>query len=164
VEHPAPCKVAHHVHDGSQNALDDQQVTFTVVTETFTSSLVIGSKTSESQGQQPPPEISSMHSSSRPRDRVSGAEQQPVHLQPQIAGHTTETASATMPKLKQPSADASMDTKMTFLHYQLDQIGTEKDILDGLQLLGNGPLQRLQGGGILLQHASRPSDTKMPVS
>jgi hypothetical protein len=137
---PAPCKMSHRVHVGSQDALDHQHVPFAGVSVTSISSLVIGSKTSESLGPQPLPEIVSMPSSSR--DRFSVSEQQPVHLQPHIAGHDTETASVTMPMLKEPAADATMDTKMTFLHYQLDQIGTKKDILDGLQLLG----QRYQGG------------------
>lgn len=35
---------------------------------------------------------------------------------------------------------------MEYLHYQLDCIGTDREVLRGLKLLGAGRLERLQGG------------------
>jgi hypothetical protein len=32
------------------------------------------------------------------------------------------------------------------IHYQLDLVGTRREVLDGLLLLGNGPRERQQGG------------------
>jgi hypothetical protein len=45
-----------------------------------------------------------------------------------------------------PSAHASVEERIDFLNQQLDSIGMEKAILNGLHLLGNGRNQRLQGG------------------
>jgi hypothetical protein len=181
VEGPGPGEFIYHVHNSSQNPLNNEQATLAGAhlpsslhigssgtqsgrskTVTSTRSLVSGSKTSELQGQQPQPESVSVPSSSM--DQFYASEQQPAHLQRHIAAHTTETASVTLPNLTESAADASMDAKMTFLHYQLDQIGPEQDMLDGLQLLGNGPLQRLQGGGILRNNALGSSESKLPAT
>lgn len=48
--------------------------------------------------------------------------------------------------LPPPAGNATVDEKMDFLHQQLDGIGTEMIILNGLVLLGHGDNERLQGG------------------
>lgn len=45
-----------------------------------------------------------------------------------------------------PGPGASVDEKMAFLQHQLDTIGRERKILNGLLLLGGGRFERLQGG------------------
>ena len=50
------------------------------------------------------------------------------------------------PLMPPPGAKASVDDWIDFLHQQLNIIGTERPILDGLFLLGAGGNQRLQGG------------------
>jgi hypothetical protein len=45
-----------------------------------------------------------------------------------------------------PSAQASVEERIEFLNQQLDSIGMEKPVLNGLQLLGSGRNQRLLGG------------------
>jgi hypothetical protein len=45
-----------------------------------------------------------------------------------------------------PAADAPAEERMEFLQQQLDSIGMERAILNGLQLLGSGVKERLQGG------------------
>jgi hypothetical protein len=45
-----------------------------------------------------------------------------------------------------PSKDAEPSTIIDFVHNQLDRIGTEVEVLDGLRLLGGGLTQRMQGG------------------
>ena len=50
-----------------------------------------------------------------------------------------------------PPPDADIDTRMEYLHYQLDCIGTDQEVLRGLKLLGAGRLERLQGGVLLLE-------------
>ena len=48
--------------------------------------------------------------------------------------------------LSPPAQNSPIDQKMDFLQQQLDSIGTETPILDGLVLLGKGDNDRLQGG------------------
>jgi hypothetical protein len=45
-----------------------------------------------------------------------------------------------------PPQGAHMDTKMQFLHYQLDRIGQKTEVLNGLLLLGSGAQERFEGG------------------
>ena len=45
-----------------------------------------------------------------------------------------------------PPENAPIADKMGFLHRQLDEIGVDRTILNGLALLGGGGHQRLQGG------------------
>jgi hypothetical protein len=45
-----------------------------------------------------------------------------------------------------PAKDADPSTVIDFVHNQLDRIGTEVEVLDGLKLLGGGLNQRMQGG------------------
>jgi hypothetical protein len=45
-----------------------------------------------------------------------------------------------------PPQGANMDTKMQFLHYQLDRIGQKAEVLNGLLLLGSGAQERFEGG------------------
>ena len=49
-------------------------------------------------------------------------------------------------RVPKPPPDADIDTRMEYLHYQLDCIGTDRGVLRGLKLLGAGRLERLQGG------------------
>ena len=58
----------------------------------------------------------------------------------------SHTAASLMPP---PASDAPAQVHMDFLHQQLDSIGVERPILDGLLLLGSGTHQRLQGGVLL---------------
>lgn len=60
-----------------------------------------------------------------------------------VVSHATPLSSSVMP---QPDEDAPIDEKMDFLHQQLDSIGLERPVLNGLVLLGNGDNERLQGG------------------
>ena len=48
--------------------------------------------------------------------------------------------------LRPPAADAEADEKMDFIHEQLDSLGQETPVLNGLVLLGNGENDRIQGG------------------
>lgn len=48
--------------------------------------------------------------------------------------------------LEPPTADATREDSIDFLHQQLDSIGAQRDILEGLVLLGSGSHERLQGG------------------
>ena len=45
-----------------------------------------------------------------------------------------------------PAEAASVDERIDFLHQQLDSIGGDADVLNGLVLLGSGTHERLQGG------------------
>ena len=56
------------------------------------------------------------------------------------------TATALMPP---PAAGAPVESHMDFLQQQLDCIGVEMPILNGLLLLGSSGNQRLQGGALL---------------
>lgn len=47
-----------------------------------------------------------------------------------------------------PHSIITEDEKMGFLHHQLDSLGTQTPILDGLVLLGPGGYERLQGGAL----------------
>ena len=58
----------------------------------------------------------------------------------------THTAVAGGGLLEPPTDGASHDGRVDFLHQQLDCIGTETDVLNGLVLLGGGTHERLQGG------------------
>jgi hypothetical protein len=52
-------------------------------------------------------------------------------------------------ELRPPTTpQTDLEGRMEFIQQQLDSIGTEKTILNGLQLLGNGRNQRLQGGAL----------------
>lgn len=57
------------------------------------------------------------------------------------------TVGAPMPP---PALSAPVEDHMDFLQQQLDSIGVDRPILDGLLLLGDGGHQRLQGGALLL--------------
>ena len=59
----------------------------------------------------------------------------------------SHTAAALMPP---PVAGAPVEAHMDFLQQQLDCIGVERPILDGLLLLGDGGHQRRQGGALPL--------------
>lgn len=59
---------------------------------------------------------------------------------------TRDTMSYTVSAMLPPPPGADSESVMTFVHYQLDCIGCEREVLGGLQLLGNGSLERLQGG------------------
>ena len=48
--------------------------------------------------------------------------------------------------LPPPAGNASLEDKMEFIRQQLDDIGLEKPVLNGLLLLGNGVKERIQGG------------------
>ena len=50
------------------------------------------------------------------------------------------------PLLPPPSCNAPLTHRVDFLQQQLDSIGTDTPILDGLVLLGSGYNERLQGG------------------
>lgn len=52
--------------------------------------------------------------------------------------------------LAPPARNASIEDKMDFLHQQLDSIGTEREILNGLVSLGSGGHDRLQGGVVFV--------------
>jgi hypothetical protein len=45
-----------------------------------------------------------------------------------------------------PPDDADTESKMAWVQYQLDCIGCEAEVLNGLQLLGSSRFNRLQGG------------------
>ena len=49
-----------------------------------------------------------------------------------------------------PAENADTSTIIDFVNNQLDRIGTEREILDGLRLLGRGRSDGLQGGTALL--------------
>jgi hypothetical protein len=72
-----------------------------------------------------------------------------------VQGSTQESQSFsyTTPVMSPPDKSADTDTLFTWVHYQLDCIGRDRDILDGLLLLGDGFHERLQGGLMLLQHS-----------
>ena len=55
------------------------------------------------------------------------------------------TAAAPMPP---PAVGAPVEDHMDFLQHQLDSIGMERPILNGLLLLGSSGHQRLQGGAL----------------
>lgn len=61
-------------------------------------------------------------------------------------------------ELDPPDAAAPVDEKMEYLQYQLDCIGRERTILNGLVMLGGGRYERLQGGTLpqpsLVSHLS----------
>lgn len=47
--------------------------------------------------------------------------------------------------MEPPAEDATPDQRKDFVQYQLDCIGSDRPILDGLLLLGSGGHERLQG-------------------
>lgn len=55
-----------------------------------------------------------------------------------------------IPTMVPPSKDADASTIIDFVNNQLDRIGTDMEVLDGLRLLGGGLSQRMQGGMPLL--------------
>lgn len=55
-----------------------------------------------------------------------------------------------IPTMVPPAKDADASTIIDFVNNQLDRIGTELEVLDGLRLLGGGLSQRMQGGTTLL--------------
>lgn len=73
------------------------------------------------------------------------------------ASHTMNDSTATIttmftegiPTMVPPSKDADGSTIIDFVNNQLDRIGTELEVLDGLRLLGGGLSQRMQGGTTL---------------
>jgi hypothetical protein len=72
-----------------------------------------------------------------------------VHKQPAVIVPVVDTfdMSHTATVLRPPpAADAPAEEKMEFLQQQLDSIGMERPILNGLLLLGSGVKERLQGG------------------
>ena len=78
-------------------------------------------------------------------------------LQPGVSATMNEsTATLTtmftegIPTMLPPAKDADPSTIIDFVNNQLDRIGTELEVLDGLRLLGGGLSQRMQGGTALL--------------
>ena len=53
-----------------------------------------------------------------------------------------------------PAAEAPVEDHMDFLQQQLDSIGMERPILNGLLLLGSSGYQRLQGGTLFQTRVS----------
>jgi hypothetical protein len=62
---------------------------------------------------------------------------------------TFDMSYAEATQMRAPDGNASLEEKMDFLQQQLDCVGTERPILDGLVLLGNGINERLEGGALL---------------
>ena len=58
----------------------------------------------------------------------------------------TQSVVAGVSLLHPPAEAASVDERIDFLHQQLDSIGGDADVLNGLVLLGSGTHERLQGG------------------
>lgn len=75
-------------------------------------------------------------------------------VQPGVSAHTMNESTATIttvftegiPTMVPPPKDADASIFINFVNNQLDRIGTETEILDGLRLLGGGLTQRMQGG------------------
>ena len=59
---------------------------------------------------------------------------------------TFDLANTAAAPMSPPAVGAPVEDHMDFLHQQLDSIGTETPILNGLLLLGSSGHQRLQGG------------------
>lgn len=55
-------------------------------------------------------------------------------------------------QLPPPPLDAPAEQHMEFLHQQLDSMGLEKPLLEGLVLLGDGDNEQLQGDEHLTQY------------
>ena len=69
-------------------------------------------------------------------------------MMPVLASEAMPAPAQEPPDIKPPGKDASKNEKMDFLHHQLDSLGTQTPILDGLVLLGSGGYERLQGGAL----------------
>ena len=65
---------------------------------------------------------------------------------------TFDMVTTVVPLPHPPPDNAKIEDKMDFLHRQLDEIGSNRTILNGLTLLGCGGHQRLQGGAHRIPH------------
>lgn len=63
-------------------------------------------------------------------------------------GDTFDIVQTVRTQMPPPPPGAPVDQHMEFLHQQLDSLGSDRPLLDGLVLLGDGDNERLQGGAV----------------
>ena len=77
-------------------------------------------------------------------------------LRPHVSSvDTFDMVHTVVPLPHAPPENAPIEYKMDFLHRQLDEIGMDHAILNGLVLLGGGGHQRLQGGAYRISKHAR---------